>query len=43
MKGGQHFILPDGSPSANVHLSVLHRLGFEDLEVFGDSTGVIDI
>ena len=43
VKGGQHFSLPDGSPSANLHLSVLQRLGFEEMEVFGDSTGVIDI
>ena len=43
VKGGQHFVLPDGSPSANLHLSILQRLGFEDMEVFGDSTGVIDI
>jgi hypothetical protein len=43
VKGGRHFVLPDGSPSANLHLSVLQRLGFEDMEVFGDSTGVIDI
>ena len=43
VKGGQHFIMPDATPSANLHLSVLHRLGFGELEQFGDSTGEIDI
>ena len=43
VKGGQHLIMPDATPSANLHLSVLHRLGFGELEQFGDSTGEIDI
>jgi len=43
VKGGQHFIMPDATPSANLHLSMLHRLGFEELEQFGDSTGEINI
>jgi hypothetical protein len=28
---------------ANVMLGLLHRLGFDDLQSFGDSTGTIDL
>ena len=37
--GGLHLKAPDGTPMANAMLSLLHRLGLEDLESFGDSTG----
>jgi hypothetical protein len=30
---------PDGTPLANVMLSLLHKLGVDDLDSFGDSTG----
>ena len=30
---------PEGTPMANVMLSLLHRLGLDDLNSFGDSTG----
>jgi hypothetical protein len=30
---------PDGTPMANVMLSLMHKLGLEDIESFGDSTG----
>ena len=35
--GGQHLKAPNGTPLANVMLGVLHALGLDDLEGFGDS------
>jgi hypothetical protein len=37
--GGLHVKAADGTPMANVMLTLLHRLGVQDLETFGDSTG----
>jgi hypothetical protein len=42
LKGGLHLKAPDGTPMANVFLTVLHDLGVE-LESFGDSTGRFDL
>ena len=39
LKGNQHLIAPDGTPMANAFLTVMHRIGFDDMETFGDSTG----
>ena len=39
LDGGTHYKAPDGTPMANVFLTLLHRLGHEDLRSFGDSTG----
>jgi hypothetical protein len=39
LPGGMHLKAPDGTPMANVMLSVLHKLGVNDLSGFGDSTG----
>jgi hypothetical protein len=39
MKGGVHLFAPDGTPMANVMLTLLHRLGLDDVASFGDSTG----
>jgi hypothetical protein len=39
LAGGQHLKAPNGTPLANVMLSVLHALGLDDLDSFGDSTG----
>jgi hypothetical protein len=39
IQGGNHLRAPDGTPLANVMLTLLHRLGLDDLESFGDSTG----
>ena len=39
LEGGVHYKAPDGTPMANVFLTLLHRLGHDDLESFGDSTG----
>lgn len=39
LQGDLHLKAPDGMPMANVFLDLLHRLGHDDLESFGDSTG----
>ena len=38
MKGGVHLKAPDGTPLSNVMLSLLHKLGADDVHGFGDST-----
>jgi hypothetical protein len=39
VKGNLHLKAPDGTPMANVMLTLLHDLGLDDLKEFGDSTG----
>ena len=39
LDGGAHYKAPDGTPMANVFLTLMHRLGHTDLDSFGDSTG----
>lgn len=39
IKGNLHLKAPDGTPMANVMLSLLRILGHDDMEHFGDSTG----
>ncbi|MCI0432847.1 MAG: DUF1552 domain-containing protein [Gemmatimonadetes bacterium] len=39
LAGGMHLMAPDGTPMANAMLSILHMLGINDMESFGDSTG----
>ncbi|MEX2270532.1 MAG: DUF1552 domain-containing protein [Vicinamibacterales bacterium] len=39
LEGGVHVKAADDTPMANVMLTLLHRLGLEDLKTFGDSTG----
>ncbi len=39
LDGGLHLKAEDGTPMANVMLSLMHKLGLEDLTSFGDSTG----
>ena len=34
-----HVKANDGTPSANMYLTLLHKLGLDDITVFGDSTG----
>ncbi|MFQ5668657.1 MAG: DUF1552 domain-containing protein [Gemmatimonadales bacterium] len=41
--GGVHIKAPDGTPMANVMLSLLHKLGMDDVEKFGDSTGAFSV
>ena len=38
LEGGAHLRAPDGTPMANVMLSLMHGLGLDDIESFGDST-----
>ena len=39
LEGGVHVKAADGTPMANVMLTLMHRLGLEDVKAFGDSTG----
>jgi hypothetical protein len=39
-QGGQHIVMPERTPLANVHLTLLHKFGIEQ-EKFADSTGPI--
>jgi hypothetical protein len=41
MKGGRHIRYEKGTPLANLHLTLLDRVGV-DLESFQDSDGKID-
>ena len=43
LKGGLHYKAQDGTPSANMFLTLLHRIGMDDVESFGDSTGELEI
>jgi hypothetical protein len=41
IKGNSHVITPDGTPMANVFVSLLRKMGHTDLERFGDSDGEV--
>ncbi|MFN8059732.1 MAG: DUF1552 domain-containing protein [Vicinamibacterales bacterium] len=43
LKGGLHVKVTDGTPLANVMLSALRGLGFDDMASFGDSTAPLDL
>ena len=43
LSGGMHIMAADDTPMANVMLHVLHKLGLDDLESFGDSTSDLSI
>jgi hypothetical protein len=43
LPGGLHLKAPDGTPMANAMLSLLHKLGVDDVESFGDSTGELSL
>jgi hypothetical protein len=43
IKGGLHYRAAAGTPMANALLTVLHRLGVDEVERIGDSTGEIAI
>ena len=43
LEGGRHVRAPLGTPMANVMLDMLHKLGLEDIETFGNSTGTFSI
>jgi hypothetical protein len=38
LKGNVHLHAPDGTPMANVMLSLMHTLGLDDIKAFGDSS-----
>jgi len=37
--GNLHLKAPDGTLMANVMLDLMHKIGLDDVEGFGDSTG----
>jgi hypothetical protein len=39
LEGNLHLKAPDGTPMANAMLTMMHKLGMDDVESFGDSTG----
>jgi hypothetical protein len=43
LRGNQHFRAPEGTPMANLLLTLLHKLGVEDVTSVGDSTGELSI
>jgi hypothetical protein len=43
LTGNLHLKAPDGTPMANVMLSVMHKLGMDDIKSFGDSTGAFPL
>lgn len=43
LKGGLHVKATDGTPMANAFLSVMHKLGLDDIDKFGDSTAPLDL
>ena len=43
LKGGLHLRAADGTPMANVMLSVAQMLGMNEFKQFGDSTSAFDL
>jgi hypothetical protein len=43
LKGGLHIKAPDGTPMANVFVSMARMLGMTDVASFGDSTGALNL
>ncbi len=43
LKGNLHVKAADGTPMANVFLTLLHELGVDDVANFGDSTGELNL
>jgi hypothetical protein len=41
LKGNLHVKAEDGTPMANAQLDLLHKLGLEDMDTLGDSTGIL--
>jgi len=39
-QGGKHLVLPERTPLANLHLTLMQKVGLER-DHFGDSTGTI--
>ncbi len=43
LNGHLHLKAPEGTPTANMYLTLLHKLGLTDIDAFGDSTGEMAI
>ncbi len=43
LRGGLHLKAAGGTPMANVMLSMLHMLGLNEMDSFGDSSGTFDL
>jgi hypothetical protein len=43
LKGNVHLKAPEGTPMANAMLTVMHKLGLDDMPSFGDSTGPMSL
>ena len=43
LEGNLHLKAPDGTPMANAMLTLLHTLGHDDMDSFGDSTGALSM
>ncbi len=43
LEGNLHLTAPEGTPTANVMLTLLHKLGLDDMESFGDSNGAFSL
>jgi len=43
LKGNLHYRAPRGTPMANVLLTLLHKLGVDDVKQIGDSNGTVAI
>jgi hypothetical protein len=43
LRGNLHLKAAEGTPMANVMLTLLHGLGLDDVQSFGDSTGTFDL
>jgi hypothetical protein len=43
LKGNLHLKAPDGTPMANVMLTLMHGLGLDDIKSLGDSTSEFDL
>jgi hypothetical protein len=43
LPGNLHVRVPDGTPVANAMLSVIHALGLNDVDKFGDSSGAVNL
>jgi hypothetical protein len=43
LAGNLHVKAPDGTPMANAMLTLMHKLGMDDLQSFGDSTGDLSL
>jgi hypothetical protein len=43
LKGGLHIQAANGTPMANVFVTMAQMLGMNDLASFGDSTGALDL